>query len=184
MRTILSVASLSLLALGAGSGCKGPALPHPLANTEQYLCCNLRYEKPKINDVNYQRGILVPFGTKVTVLEIRRNWVRFQPEGHPPIELVYKHGAKVVPFEQFLERLFVSTNPRTKLRKVSAKTVKQIEDGIVTKGMTRDQVMMTLGIPPAHRTPSLEASQWMYWQDRWHEMIVSFSGDRVDGIGY
>ena len=45
--------------------------------------------------------------------------------------------------------------------------------------MTRDQVLMSLGYPPAHRTPSLEGPTWTYWQNRWATMVVVFDGDKV-----
>jgi hypothetical protein len=48
--------------------------------------------------------------------------------------------------------------------------------------MTRDQVLMSLGYPPAHRTPSLSASTWTYWQNRWVTMVVAFEGDRVSRV--
>jgi outer membrane protein assembly factor BamE (lipoprotein component of BamABCDE complex) len=77
------------------------------------------------------------------------------------------------------DRLFVAEDPHAKLKKVPAKTVKLIEQGAVEPGMTREQVLMALGYPPAHRTPALEASPWHYWQNRWHQFLVVFDGTRV-----
>jgi hypothetical protein len=48
--------------------------------------------------------------------------------------------------------------------------------------MTRDQVLMSLGYPPAHRTPSLDSPQWTYWQNRWQSFVVDFNGDKVDAV--
>jgi len=45
--------------------------------------------------------------------------------------------------------------------------------------MTREEVIMAIGYPPAHRTPSLSQPEWHYWKDRWHEYTVVFEGDRV-----
>jgi hypothetical protein len=45
--------------------------------------------------------------------------------------------------------------------------------------MTREEVVMTIGYPPAHRTPSLDQPEWHYWKNRWDDYTVVFEGDRV-----
>ena len=47
-----------------------------------------------------------------------------------------------------------------------------ITQGVVVPGMTRDQVLMALGYPPAHETPSLDSPQ-----------SVSSTGDVAEDIG-
>jgi hypothetical protein len=58
-------------------------------------------------------------------------------------------------------------------------TLAAIEQGTVEPGMTRADVLMALNYPPASRTPSLDASEWHYWHNRWKEYVVVFDGDRV-----
>jgi outer membrane protein assembly factor BamE (lipoprotein component of BamABCDE complex) len=170
------------LVLAAAAGCKGPAVPHPLTGQTRYLCCNLHYEKTEISDVNFQQGTVVPFGTNVQILEVGRRSVQFQPSGYPAITLVLRYGKEVLPMDQYLDRLFLPDDPRAKLRRVPAATVKLIEQGSIDVGMTRDQVLMALGYPPAHRTPSLESPQWRYWENRWHQFVVYFDGDKVSRV--
>ncbi len=176
-------------------GCKGPTVSSPLTNEYRYTCCNLHYEKNEISDVNYQVGNLIPFGTRVQILEVRRNSVRFAPVGHPPITYEFKYGKEAQSFEQALDHLFVSTDPHAKLERVAAPARKgkgkgaavtptgdvrkAIDGGYVEPGMTKDQVLMALGYPPGHRTPSLDTSVWTYWQNRWHSFAVYFDGDAV-----
>jgi len=174
-----SAGAVLVVAVGFASACQSPAPPHPLTHQSRYLCCNLHYEHPKINDANYQVGAVVPFGTRVEILAVSRGSVEFRPDGHPAITLVYKYGAKSLPFDQYLDRLFVSQDPRAKLKKVSAKTVQLLQEGAVAPGMTRDQVLMAVGYPPAHQTPSLEVPSWRYWKNRWVQFVVFFDGDKV-----
>ena len=192
-----------VLALAAAvsfvTGCPGPKVESPLNGQMRYTCCNIRYEKPDISDVNYQQGAIIPYGTRVQIIEVRKNEVKFLPVGHPEMTLVYKHGRKVYPFEQYLDRIFL-TNPPTlagssapvaaaKGKKKAAaapsanKFAKQIEQGLVEPGMTKAEVLMALGYPPAHRTPSLDQPIWTYWRNRWDVFMVYFDGDRVDRIG-
>lgn len=176
---------LRLAALAFATGCVGgPKVESPLTGQYRYTCCNLRYEKPQITDVNYQVGAIIPYGTRVQILEVKKNAVRFQPDGHPEMTLVYRHGRKALPFEQYLDRLFLDHDPRPKGKatKASAKSAKLIEQGVVEPGMTRDEVLKAVGYPPAHRTPSLDSPVWTYWRNRWESYFVYFDGDKVDRV--
>ena len=69
------VGRIALLALGGAlvSGCDrfaGPKVESPLNGQYRYTCCNIRYEKPEISDVNYTQGALIPYGTRVQILEV------------------------------------------------------------------------------------------------------------------
>jgi hypothetical protein len=179
----LPTPALLVAALVVATACKGPEVPSPLTGQSRHLCCNLYFEKPRINDVGYQVGTKIPFGTRVTIDRVWRREVQFTPEGFPTITLLYRYGEKAVPFETFLDRLLVAENPRGRLKKVPAKRVAAIENGAVEPGMTKEQVLMSRGIPPAHRTPSLDSPVWTYWENRWTTMTVYFDGDKVDRVG-
>jgi hypothetical protein len=180
----------------ATTACKGPSVPNPLVGQTRYTCCNMHYENPEISDVNYQKGTLIPFGTRVQILEVKRNSVKFQPEGHPPIVLINKYGKDVLPLDQLMERYFLPYDPHAKLAAAkpaargakgknapkgsgTAEQRKLIEQAQIEPGMTREQVLMALGYPPAHRTPSLDGSTWTYWQNHWVTFEVYFDGDKV-----
>ncbi|HLK12186.1 MAG TPA: outer membrane protein assembly factor BamE [Candidatus Binatia bacterium] len=202
-RQTLGMATL-VLGLGLAAACKGPALPSPLTGQSRYLCCNLHFEKDEISDAGYQVGTLIPFGTRVQILEVRKRSVKFQPAGYPALTLKYEYNAEGgLPFETYLDRLFVTDDPRLRFaarptpapaRKGKGKAhasaapatpasrLKLIEAGGVEPGMTKEEVLTSLGYPPAHRTPSLDASDWHYWQNRWHQFVVYFDGDRVSRV--
>jgi outer membrane protein assembly factor BamE (lipoprotein component of BamABCDE complex) len=40
--------------------------------------------------------------------------------------------------------------------------------------MTREQVILSLGYPPTHRTPSTEGREWTYWYNRWVTYKIIF----------
>jgi hypothetical protein len=182
--------AVMLIAVVLAVACKGPVVPNPMTGQMRYTCCNMHYEKPEITDVNFQKGAVIPLGTRVQILEVRRNSVKFQPQGHPPITLVRRYGKNTTGMDEYLERIFPPDDPRGKLPVAAAskkgkqtgdadKVRKNIETGAVEAGMTRQQVLMALGYPPPHRTPSLDAPTWTYWENRWATFEVVFDGDRV-----
>lgn len=182
MPTRYLLLTLAALALAA---CH-PDIPHPYTGTGRYLCCNMHYEKLEASDLNAQVGTLIPFGTKVQIVRVRKDMVEFQPEGHPNISLVYRYGRKYQPFDTYVQQIFLDQDPRAQLRRsrTSSKRVKAIEEGTVEVGMTRDQVLMAIGYPPAHRTPALSSREWHYWTTRWGgEYTVFFDDhDRVTRV--
>ena len=164
-------------ALAAG-GCAHP-LPHPWTGTTRHLCCNLRYERTTITDVNFQRGTLIPVGTAVRVTRITSTAVVFEAPGHPPITLVLKYGRRRLTLDEYLDRVLLSTDPRRELARLPRPTRRAIEAAHLAAGMSRRHVLMAIGHPPAHRTPSLASPEWLYWQNRRETFTVRFDGERV-----
>src|SRR5205807_1450473 len=72
---------------------------------------------PEISDANYLKGTVIPFGTRVQVLEVRKSSVKFQPAGHPPITLVLKYGKDAIGMDQYLDLVFLREDPHAKLPK-------------------------------------------------------------------
>src|SRR5262245_22221543 len=182
---LLFLGVLALALLGACGGTRsGRAVADPRVGQVFYLCCNVHYPqgKPEITDAIAWQGTLIPFATRVEVQKVTRDSVRFEAPGHPPITLVYEHGSKVLPFSAYLSRLFVTEDPRLKLKKVPAREVKLVEKGTVAPGMSRDQVVMALGYPPADRTPSLDAPAWTYLAGPSETAVVYFDGNRVSSV--
>lgn len=172
----------SLAALVVAAGC-ATSLPHPYVDTVRYLCCNLHYERTTIADVNYQRGTAIPVGTPVRITRVTAKSVGFEAPGHPPITLLLRYGRRVLDLDAYLDRIFLTTDPRARVARLPPRVRAAIAESRVQPGMTREQVLLSIGYPPAHRTPTLESSEWRYWQNRWEEFVVRFDGDRVVSVG-
>ena len=54
-----------------------------------------------------------------------------------------------------------------------------IKAGQLGEGMTRYQTLLARGYPPAHRTPSLQSDQWVYWSSRHQSDVVNFVDGRL-----
>lgn len=172
--------SLAILAVVAGCT---TSLPHPWVDTTRHLCCNLHYERTTIADVNFQRGTLIPVGTPVRITRVTGKGVVFEAPGHPPITLLLRYGRRNLDLDRYLERVFVTEDPRARLARMPRDVRTAVEQSRVVPGMTKEQVLLSLGYPPAHRTPTLDAPEWHYWQNRWEEFVVRFDEDRVASVG-
>ena len=74
--------------------------------------------------------------------------------------------------EQYVE--LIASSQKVNLRGLSGVDQKGIEEGKAYPGMTKKGVRIALGYPASHKTPSLAASTWIYWQNRWNSMAVDF----------
>jgi hypothetical protein len=45
--------------------------------------------------------------------------------------------------------------------------------------MTKQDVIASVGYPPAHKTPSLDGNEWRYWENRFGTILVTFKDGKV-----
>ena len=68
------------------------------------------------------------------------------------------------------------------LKGLNALERKAIEHGEVEVGMSKAAVLLAIGYPPEHRTPSTRDNLWVYWRNRFNRFVLQFDGDRVSKI--
>ncbi len=68
----------------------------------------------------------------------------------------------------------ITSPKKVSLKRLSKKDKEGIRLGKAMVGMTKKGVMMALGYPACHRTPSLEDGIYVYWQSRFKTMAVEF----------
>ena len=146
-----------------------------------YTLHSFRHEKGRHLTTNYLRGAFVPVNTKVKILshdenEIILNLVKTDQQ--VTIVNVFKYSQATT--EQIFKRMF--SKKKTKLGKISKKTLKNIKWGTPMAGMTKKQVLITLGYPPGHQTPSTEMDQWRYWKNRFNTMMLYFDNEKLSHI--
>jgi SmpA/OmlA family protein len=166
----------TILALVMFAGCKAAAPPEVLREYQSrslMTCCNLHYETEEINDANYYVGALLPLGTPAQVQAMKSNSVTFLADGHK-LTLVHSYGTAQESLRQYLDKVLVTEDPKLRLAHYSRSAQQAIREGRVERGMTREQVILSLGYPPTHRTPSTTANEWTYWYNRWVTYKVQF----------
>ncbi len=165
-----------VLGIVAVAGCKAALPPQVLQsyqNRTLYTCCNIHHETEDINDANSWVGTMIPLGSPAQVQSAARNTVTLVAGG-TTLRLQHRYGAGEESFQQYLDKLLVPDDPKLKLARFPRSVQDAIKDGRVEKGMTREQVVLSLGYPPTHRTPTLSAPTWTYWYNTWVTYQVVF----------
>ena len=164
----------SLQVAGAGftlalAGCGGGI---PVKAVTGYTCCNLHYSDTWISDSNYAELPFIPAGAPAKVTGYGRYRIHLEIDGKAmQYGQDYNRGE---PLATLAERIVVATDPRPKIQAAPAAVRHAIEKGRVTPGMTKEQVLVSLGYPLTSHTPSLDAPAWSYWLSSFAQYDLSW----------
>ena len=171
MRRILLIGMVVVVA-----GCKPAVAPEVLREYQArslVTCCNIHYETADISDANYFVGTTIPPGTPVKVQAMASDSVTFTADGKK-LTLSHKYGAGQESLQQYVNKVLVADDSKVRLASFPRSVQQVIHEGRVERGMTREQVIMSLGYPPTHRTASTTGNEWTYWYNRWVSYKVQF----------
>jgi len=199
MKPLLLLFSLTTLLLL--SGCGGPQ-PTPPAKKPYYTQVNMWYidrsyvehvSDPtvaiskneevlradyQIESTNFQRDVLLPINSEVEIVKMGRDALFFRYDGKL-IALVDVKKYSQVALQELFDRTF--KEQPVDLSVYPQETRANIMAGRVTKGMSKAEMILTRGYPPAHRTPTLERDDWQYWNGRFNSRIYHFEDGKYTG---
>jgi hypothetical protein len=132
-----------------------------LSGQSLFTCCNLHYENRHISDANYWVGKLLPAGTLVIVGEVTEDAVAVSA-GELKLKLTREYGTKEEPLDRYLAKALVKNDPKPRIAALPKAVRRAIEHCKVEIGMTREQVLISLGYPATDGTPSLQDREWTY----------------------
>jgi hypothetical protein len=176
MKRLVHVAAAPLLLLLAAAA---DAQPLP----QGWLCCNMRSDGRWISDSNYLESgkFTIPLGTPVKALEYGRYRVVVEVDGQR--QTLGNDYSRNIAMPEFARRYVVEQNPAERLKTFPPEVQEVIKSSRVSRGMTREQVLMALGYPMASETPHLDARRWKYWLWTFSPFDVHFGADgRVTDI--
>jgi hypothetical protein len=153
--SMIAVTAAALL-----SGCVAVPLEQPIAG---YTCCNVRSYDGWISSNNVQGGDLVAAGEPARFEQIKKNYYLYGTIGGTELALRDDNAHNKEDTLSWARRIIVAEDPRPKLASWPADVQKAISYGRVFTGMTREQVLMSLGYPSTADTPDLNAESWLYW---------------------
>ncbi|MDD3117928.1 MAG: hypothetical protein PHQ27_01995 [Victivallales bacterium] len=177
---LLAPAALLLTAIG----CRQINVAEVLQLPEQakiYTQCNLWYDSDdEISCLNYQSGKIIPLGTEVEIVKAKESYLRFKTvsDGRE-YRINYDPEWTMIPMETYIREILGDKNRNQLLQGINPDFLKSIDRGIVSKGMTRRDVLLTCGNPAACRTPSLENDTWIYWTGRFSTIRVVYKDGKV-----
>jgi hypothetical protein len=128
-----------------------------------YTCCNMRSYDGWISSNNIQGGDLIAAGEPARFDLIKKNYYIYGMIGGTDIALRDDTAKNQEDTLRWARRIIVSEDPRQQLTKWSPDVQKAVNYGRVFTGMTREQVLMSLGYPSIADTPDLNSESWRYW---------------------
>ncbi len=158
-----------------------PKMIEPQEGNEYYTRYNFKYEKGRHVTTNYWRGELIPINTKVTLVSMSKKRMVLDIDGQTVkfvnVKKHTKRGMEAIASELLSPK-------KIPLNKLSSELRSDIEEGILRLGMTKEQVLMTRGYPPRHKTPSTKANLWVYWSSKFVQRSLAFrKGKLTKGRG-
>lgn len=178
---MILVLFISMLGMFLLTGCGPMKEPTPNMQGNMYTQVNMWEEKGKIIATNYQRGRLIPVNSLVTINGYSSKSISFTINGESsPVQVVNVAKFTKLDTEQLSSKLFGKS--KVKLSKFSSKAREAIQFGNIRNGMTKSEVLISRGFPPAHVTPSTKSNLWKYWQNRFVTRDVRFKNNKVAGL--
>lgn len=149
------------------------------AQTAGFLCCNMRTDGSWISDINYAEPgkTVISAGTPLTMNGYGKNRVHVLINGRK--QSIGNDYSRSIPLEAFAKRYIVTDDPLEKLRTYPKKIQDAIGTMRLTRGMTREQVLMAVGYPVSDENPNLEDKIWRYWLNSWGEFDAVFDDNGI-----
>ncbi|ALC14912.1 hypothetical protein DSOUD_0111 [Desulfuromonas soudanensis] len=165
--------------------------PKVISRVQIHTAYNMFTENRKVQAINFRVGGIIPAGTPVTVeivepslddrslfampeirfttLSDNINYTLKFTERYHPGKTVYDYANLMFGVKTFGE----ITEGK------SADVIDAIRRSAVIEGMTKEEVLISYGYPAEHRTPSLLANTWIYWENRHTEKKICFSEEEL-----
>lgn len=131
--------------------------------------------------VNYMKGTWVPVNTKVQLLTKEKSFIMIRIlESGEEVKLSNAKKYSGVDIDAMFERM-LSREPKD-LSTFPPEHVKKILWGEFAPGMTKAEIIVAIGYPPVHATPSLDKDSWRYWRNKFNTVVLHFKDDVLDHI--
>ena len=129
-----------------------------------YACCNLHYEEDWISDGNWGSFPMIAVGTPIDIISLSKHKAHVLINGNR-MRLGHDYGREQESLNFWLNKVVVADDPRIRIATYDPDVRAAIAAGKLLTGMTREQVIASIGYPMMNENPSLEASVWRYWLD-------------------
>jgi hypothetical protein len=148
-----------------------------------FLCCNMRTDGSWISDINYDENgkTIIPVGTPVKETGYGRNRVKIEVNGKS--QAIGNDYSRDLSLDAFAKRYVVADDPKVKIAGYPKKIQDAIGSARIVVGMTREQVLMSVGYPVSSENHNLDDKTWRFWLSSFAEFHVNFDDSgKVIGV--
>lgn len=139
-----------------------------------FLCCNMRSDGSWISDINYDENgkKIIPVGTPIKVTGYGHYRVKVDINGKS--QAIGNDYSRDLALDAFAKRYVVADDPAAKIASYPKKMQDAIAHAQIVLGMTREQVLMSVGYPVSSENHNLEDKTWRFWLSSFQEFRVRF----------
>jgi hypothetical protein len=152
-----------------------------------FLCCNMRTDGSWISDINYDENgkKIIPAGTPIKVTGYGHYRVKVDINGKG--QAIGNDYSRDLALDAFARRYVVADDPAAKIAAYPKKMQDAIAHAQIVLGMTREQVLMSVGYPVSSENHNLADKTWRFWLSSFQEFRVIFDDNgrvaNVEGDG-
>ena len=138
-----------------------------------WTCCNFHYEGDWISDSNYATLPMIPAGTPATVTGYGR-YRAYAMIGGQKMRLGLDYGREKETLAEWAAKMIVSEPVNARIATYPQDIQDIIRLGRVTEGMTKEQVIVSVGYPLTSENWSLDAPEWRMWVSSFGEYRIAW----------
>ena len=150
---------------------------HGANAVDGFLCCNVYSDGQEISDLNAPstERHRVPVGSPIHVTSVGKHKIKLDIENKK--QVLMNDNSQGLSMPEFIKRFVVSEDPNARIKTFPMNVQVAIADGRLIHGMTREQVLMSLGYPTYDDVPNLSSKTWLYWITDHAQFRVTFGAD-------
>lgn len=179
----------ALIAAVLFSGCADPVVFSEVFQLKKgekiYTRYNIWYTEPdNISCLNIQQGSFIPLGTEIEPVSTSAfsDKINFRDAQGRTFSIDFSEGYRLCSMQEYIAYTFGTENQQQLLKGVPENVRPRILRGEVVPGMTREQVLLAYGPPPAIRTADMKNESWIYWITPSATIRLVWRGDKVSNI--
>jgi hypothetical protein len=139
-----------------------------------FLCCNMRTDGSWITDINYDEPHkkMIPVGTPLKVTGYGHYRAKVDINGKS--QAIGNDYSRDLDLVTFAKRYVVPDDPTVKIATYPKNVQNAIMSARLVKGMTREQVLMSVGYPVSSENHNLDDKTWRFWLFSFSEFRCKF----------
>ena len=180
-------------AVSVFSGCAEPVVFSEVFQLQKgqeiYTNYNIWFDDPQeISALNIQHGAFIPIGTAIEPIgtEYFSEKIRFRVKNSgKEFAINFDDAYRLCTMRDYIAATFTTENPLKNIPTATKRdqmVAERIRRGEVVPGMTRKEVELAYGPPPAIRTPDKRNETWIYWRTPSQIIRVIFRDDVVRNV--